>query len=476
MPVVVVLDCGATNLRAIAIDPQGEIVASHFVQNTTERDEQNSDFHVWNFDRIWQTLIICAQRVIEKVGANNVVGITVTTFGVDGAPFDISGKQLYPVISWKCPRTIPMMKTVEDDIQRLALYQENGIGDYSFNTLYKLHWLQQHQSEIYSKMDKFVFISSMITQKLTGVMTTDLTMAGTSMLTLLKTGGWNQRVLNYLQLTTESFPPLIAAGEQIGMTLQGVGLQLGLRSSVPVVSAGHDTQFALFGSGAAQNQAFLSSGTWEILMARSGLPKLDDQALQKGVTVELDAQKGLYNPAVQWLSSAVVEWVVQQFYDQDLPRDELYSLMVREAEEAGEGAGGVIFSPNFSCDEEGQGQGSLEGLSIHTTRGQIVRAVFEGLSKQLHTNFQCLARLCDLEDGPVVMVGGGTKNPLWNQLRANALQRPLHIVEQTEATVIGAAMFAYFSVGFYSTLQEAQQAMKPKLRVVYPNTSKCCAE
>ncbi|MEA7609699.1 hypothetical protein ONJ23_26030, partial [Salmonella enterica subsp. enterica serovar Virginia] len=43
---------------------------------------------------------------------------------------------------------------------------------------------------------------------------------------------------------------------------------IGLPAGVPVISAGHDTQFALFGAGAQQGEPVLSSGTWEILMVR----------------------------------------------------------------------------------------------------------------------------------------------------------------------------------------------------------------
>lgn len=99
--------------------------------------------------------------------------------------------------------------------------------------------------------------------------------------------------------------------------------------------------------------------------------------------------------------------------------------------------------------------------------------MFEGLSHQLCQHFSYLNQLCQLNDGPVVVVGGGTKNALWNQLRANALQRPLHIVEQAEATVTGAAMFAFFGAGYYSSIQDAQRNMKPQLRVVNPDLVNC---
>ncbi|MGF1909728.1 L-fuculokinase [Vibrio kasasachensis] len=466
MSVVIVLDCGATNLRAIAIDPKGNIVASHFIKNATKHDKKNHDLHVWDFEEIWQKLVKCAQHVISEVGGENVVAFTVTTFGVDGAPFDSCGQQIYPIISWKCPRTIPMMKLVEKELDRLDLYRNNGIGDYSFNTLYKLRWLKEYEPETYSNMDKFVFISSMITHKLTEVLSTDFTMAGTSMMTSLDNGGWNHQVLNYLDLTDSSFPQFVMAGESVGVVSPSIGELFGVRSDTPVISAGHDTQFALVGSGAEENQAFLSSGTWEILMARSQRPALNQQALENGVTVELDSVRGLYNPATQWLSSAVVEWVASQFFAIEQSNGNLYATMIKEAQEAG--AGGVVFTPSFNTDSDGVGQGAIEGLSIHTTRGQIIRAVFEGLSGQLKQRFDYLNQLCHLNDGPVVAVGGGTKNTLWNQLRADALQRPLHIVEQTEATVIGAAMFAFYGAGHYPSIQIAQQNMKPSLRVVNP--------
>lgn len=65
-------------------------------------------------------------------------------------------------------------------------------------------------------------------------------------------------------------------------------------------------------------------------MARSQRPTLNQQALENGVTVELDSQKGLYNPAIQWLSSAVVEWVAKQFYGAEQGSSELYATMIQE--------------------------------------------------------------------------------------------------------------------------------------------------
>ena len=54
-------------------------------------------------------------------------------------------------------------------------------------------------------MAKFVFISSMLTQRLTGQFTTDHTMAGTSMMTNLTSGNWDPSILASLGLSNNHF-------------------------------------------------------------------------------------------------------------------------------------------------------------------------------------------------------------------------------------------------------------------------------
>ncbi|MBN0934378.1 L-fuculokinase, partial [Pseudomonas aeruginosa] len=76
-------------------------------------------------------------------------------------------------------------------------------------------------------------------------------------------------ILQATGLPRRLFPRLVEAGQPIGALLPEAAALLGLPVGIPVISAGHDTQFALFGAGAGQDEPVLSSGTWEILMVRS---------------------------------------------------------------------------------------------------------------------------------------------------------------------------------------------------------------
>ncbi|WP_022942606.1 L-fuculokinase [Psychromonas hadalis] len=466
MSIVIILDCGATNVRAIAVNDDGNIIASHYIANETL---QNGTNHVWDYQQIWAKLVKCCNQVTAQINSQDICAVSVTTFGVDGAPFDKNGQQIYPVISWKCSRTASVMYQVEKELNRSKLYQDNGIGDYSFNTLYKLKWLKENEPLIYSNMDKFVFISSMITHDLTGELTTDRTMAGTSMLTDLESGEWRQETLDYLALTKDSFPPLVNAGDVVGKLKADIADLLGFPLNTPVISSGHDTQFALFGSGAKVNQPFLSSGTWEILMARSPRPQLKPEYLKKGMTTELDSKTGIYNPAIQWLSSAVMEWVASTFFGDVVNQENKYALMISEGESAPIGCNGTTFNAQFLLDDQHQGKGFITGLSMNTTRGEIYRAALEGLAIQLNKSLTSLSEICDFKADSLIVVGGGSRNRLWNQIRADVLGIPILVVDQAESTVLGAAMYAFAGVSVYATPDEAQDKMKPTFTVVNPS-------
>ncbi|MCW9710757.1 L-fuculokinase [Avibacterium sp. 21-586] len=472
MAIALIFDCGATNLRTIAIDQKGKILASHHQPNRAQADTQYPHFYIWDIEEIWQKLLICAEKTLTQLkqshSLQDIVGIGVTTFGVDGAPFDEAGNQLYPIISWQCPRTISIMENLAQYLDVNALYQRNGIGQYSFNTLFKLLWLKENEPEILQKMDKFVFISSMLNQRLTGVFSTDRTMAGTSMMTDLQSQTWDTAVLNVLGLQETHFPPMVSAGEKIGVLSTALCLQLGL-NPIPVISCGHDTQFAVFGSGAGLNQPVLSSGTWEILMARTEKAEPHIEFVPQGLTTEFDAQSRCFNPAVQWIGSGVMEWVGKTFFADVKGTDQYYPTMIAEGAAAPVGSQGIRFRGKFNPADNGQGFGQIVGLSMHSSRGQIYRAALEYMAYQLKAGLDILQQVSHFKAESLICVGGGSKNSLWNQIRADVLNLPIDIVDVAESTVLGAAMFTFAGVGVYDNVQQAQGEMQPAKQRIFPS-------
>lgn len=312
-----------------------------------------------------------------------------------------------------------------------------------------------------------MFISSILTYRLTGVQSTDRTMAGTSMMTCIEQDAWDDEVLNLLGLSKEHFPPMKSAGEVIGGLKADLAVELGLSADIPVISCGHDTQFAIFGSGADYNQPVLSSGTWEILMARTQQAKPEWQFAQHGLTIEFDSQAGCFNPGVQWVASGIMEWLGKRFFTEVAGTDAYYRTMIDEARAIPAGANGVKLIGNF--DGTTNQMGSIVGLSMHTKRGEIYRAGLEYMAYRLKDGLQLLQKVGNFNAESLICVGGGSKNALWNQIRADVLNCPVDVVDFPETTVLGAAMFTFFGAGQFNSPLAAQQAMKPSVTRVEPS-------
>ena len=115
-------------MRAIAVDRQGKIVARASTPNASDIASENSTWHQWSLDAILQRFADCCHRLSSELSTRQIRGITVTTFGVDGALVDENGELLYPVISWKCPRTAAVMANISRLMTPQQLQDISGVG------------------------------------------------------------------------------------------------------------------------------------------------------------------------------------------------------------------------------------------------------------------------------------------------------------------------------------------------------------
>ena len=456
--VILVLDCGATNVRAIAVDRQGKIVARASTPNASDIAAENSAWHQWSLDAIVQRFADCCQRLSAQLAACQVRGIAVTTFGVDGALVDQNGKQLYPVISWKCPRTTAVMENIHRYMPPQQLQEISGVGAFSFNTLYKLVWLKENHPQLLEQAHAWLFISSLFNHRLTGEFTTDITMAGTSQMLDIHQRDFSVDILQATGIPRRLFPRLVEAGEQIGTLKNDAAKQLGLTAGI----AGHDTQFALFGAGAQPDEPVLSSGTWEILMVRSAQVNTALLSDYVGSTCELDSQPGLNNPGMQWLASGVLEWVRKLLWTADTP----WQTLIDEARAIPAGAEGV----KMHCDLLASQNAGWQGVTLNSTRGHFYRAALEGLTAQVQHNLHTLETIGHFNATELLLVGGGSRNALWNQIKANILGIPIKVLDDAETTVAGAAMFAWSGIGEFASPELARAQVDYQYRYFYPQT------
>jgi len=274
-------------------------------------------------------------------------------------------------------------------------------------------------------------------------------------------------ILNRIGFPAEKLGDPVEAGNIIGKVNNKAASETGIPNGIPVVATGHDTQFAIFGSGAEINEPVLSSGTWEILMVRSESYKTDRKQLDMAITTELDTRPGLFNIGNQWIASGVLEWARKNLYA-DL-RENVYETMISGAEKIPSGCNGVTVVPKFYEELKGKPGGQILGLTMETTRDEIYRAMLEALSKRLVEGKRVLEDAGGFRTESILCVGGGSKNRLWNRLRADYTGVPIKIIDHKETTVLGASLFVQAACGNAGSPEEARRQIDYKTEIIEPN-------
>jgi L-fuculokinase len=358
------------------------------------------------------------------------------------------------------------MSEIGKYIDLAELYKENGVLPFNFNTINKLIWFAENRPDIIQQSYRFLFMPSIFSYLLTGEMQNDVTMAGTSMLTSLSTRRFSENILSRIGFTGSIMGSLAEAGTVTGNITQKASVETSIPVNTPVVATGHDTQFAIFGSGAEKNQPVLSSGTWEILMVRAEEFRTGNEQFNLSITTELDSKPGLYNIGSQWIASGIIEWARKNLYNEI--KDDAYEKMIMGAEKVPSGSNGVKVIPKFYEELRGKPGGQILGLTMESTRDEIFRAILESLSERLAEGKLAIENAGGFKADSILCVGGGSKNMLWNRLRANYTGVPVKIISQKETTVLGASLFVQAACGNYSSPEEARTIIDYQTQIIDP--------
>jgi xylulokinase len=138
-------------------------------------------------------------------------------------------------------------------------------------------------------------------------------------------------------------------------------------------------------------------------------------------------------------------------------RDELGQSEKAEAASSGQNAYSVLLDampsiptnllvlPYFSATGtpyfDTRAKGAIIGLQLTTTKGEITRALLEGVALEMKLNLQLMEK-SGMEIDTFIATGGGTRNKSWTQLKADVLNKKILVRDVGEAGCYGASLLA----------------------------------
>jgi xylulokinase len=469
------IDLGSTSLKCVIYDLAGNVVASG--SRPTERfhpDPVHPEWTVWEPEQIWGGTAAAMQEAVSKLdNPRHIKAVAVTGLGMDGVPIDEKGNWLYPFISWHDPRTEAQLQWWKSHIGSEKSFRIGGNILWRFNTALRLLWMAENEPSILARTDKWLLIEDFLNFMLCGRRATDYTMASCTLLFDQHKRDWSEEILSQTgierRLLCEAYPSGTLLGEVTEKASEATGLPVGTQ----VVLGGHDYLCGALPVGAFSPGVLLDvTGTWEIVLTAIPEPILTPNVQKLGVTVETHVARDTYAVWGGAVAADMLEWYRREYgfeaqqQEKDKDSGASWDCLMEDTSASPAGARGVMFLPHMSAAGcpvvDTRSLGAFVGLSNFVQRGDMLRAIIEGLDYQVLDIVTALKSSLEISPDRLVAVGGATRNHFWMQNKADVLGLPIDVPEVEEATPLGAAILAGIGIGLYRDEQDAfEHAYKP---------------
>jgi xylulokinase len=352
-----------------------------------------------------------AIKGIKELDQSYRDGIEIIAFDVFSPSLmclDANGNPLYPCILYLDKRSREQSQMIIDVFGREEFQNVTGVLPFSGGvTITSLLWVKQNLPEIYDSTYIFGHFNTYICHKLTGKWAIDPVNASmTGLYETTKRGGWSHAICDAFDINTEKLPTIMEAGKIMGGLKTEIARELGIKQGVPVILGSNDAATAILGAGLEKEGDILNiAGSNEICTILTEQPIVNDRYYLRNSLFEDKWQIFSIN-----IGGLAIEWFRNQFYQEmdkqyfykkyltDLA-DQKFAQFYRSSSER--------FKPYLAGDRHSleKRQGSFSGLTLGTTRDDMLLAVLLGIHEPILHNIEVAGEFLDLNK-QIVVTGG----------------------------------------------------------------------
>jgi xylulokinase len=429
------IDIGTSSAKGLLIDESGAILGSATREYPLESPEpgwaQQNPEH-------WAA---AAREILEELGADGLDGIGLAGQMHGSVLVGADGLAAAPALLWCDQRTQAEAAEAEAFAGAADVRRITGNPMLTGFQLPKLLWMRRHWPEAWADARHILLPKDYVRLRLFGELATDVSDASGTGLLDVRTRGWSAELAEAFGIDLDLLPPVLESAAPAG-ELNGA----------PVAAGAGDQAGAAIGTGAVKPGVLsVSLGTSGVVFAASDGPP----ATQVDSVHEFcHAQGGWHRMGVMLSCGSAIAWARDTFFP-----GESFDAMMTEAEASPAGARGLLFMPHLSGERcpivDPNLRAGLVGLAVGHTRGDIARAVAEGVCLNLA---ECQALVAGPEVEKVVITSGAAKSPFFRRMLASVLEAACETQMTEEGPSFGAALLGGVAAGVWSTAAEASAA------------------
>ncbi len=378
---------------------------------------------------------------------------------------DKDDKVIRPAILWNDGRTAKQVDYLNETVGREKLSRLTANIAFAGFTAPKILWMKENEPELFGKIAKIILPKDYINYILTGVHCTDYSDASGMLLLDVEHKCWSKEMLDLCGISESQMPRLFESHNKVGTLLPEIARQLSLPENVIVCAGAGDNAAAAVGTGT------VGEGVCNISLGTSGTVFISSERFGVDPHNALHAfahADGHYHLMGCILSAASCnKWLMEDIFKTSDYAAEQADIIPDKL-----GNNHVYFLPYLMGERspinDTNARGTFTGLTMDTSRADLVQAVLEGVAFAIRDSFE-VARTLGVPIRRSKICGGGAKSPLWTTIMANVLNIQLEVPESEQGPGMGGAMLAMVACGLYPSVADACEKLVRTAETISPD-------
>lgn len=439
------IDMGTMVVKSTIFSVDGEILGLGRGEYPIE-----SPFPTWaehDQDLWWSEIRITIKEALAqaKIPSKEIAAIGCCAQSHGPTLIDKDGNVLRKCIIWPDRRAMKQSEWIRENVGERQASQTV--------TASKLLWIMENEPKIWEKTYKILLPKDFIVYKLTGELSAEALDAQATGMFNLKKKDWSDELLDAYGIPRDKLVELVQPWDVVGGVTKKTAEETGLEKGTPVVAGAADGPCQVYGAGLVKAGRGLDRtgtvGQLFVAVERSKAPDASLFVLPNIVRMKIGGTSTA-GASFRWFRDKFGR--VEKMLAETMGRD-VYDLMDAQVEKTEPGAGGVIFNPYLL----GRGgpmnkHGWFFGITLNTSREQMMRAVMEGFGFELRRGKEQNWKRLGVECDEVWTTGGGNIGRVWRQIKADILNLTYCKTNVEETGNLGAAVIAGYGVGIYKDL------------------------
>jgi xylulokinase len=465
---VLAIDLGTSGPKVAVVDATGRTPGT--ARASVDTLTQPGGIAEQDPHQIWEAVKSAAARALagSGVGREDIVAVICSSQYSSIVPVDREGQPTSTMILWQDHRgtkkdlkgTPGFPARTDNPAELLRWLRVHGLPPIADGlSLAHMRHLKFSRPDVYARTAWLLEPMDYVTMRLTGRATANQASAFMYLMTdnrRLDITDYEPHLVAASLIDREKLPDLVPMDAIVGTLLPEVADELGLSPSTKVVTGLNDTQAGGIGAGAfAGTHAAVSVGSTSVMITHVDFKRTDVRnailSMPSPVpdTYFVMAENGMAGAALERFLTNIVYG--SDHFSEAAVHDR-YEALQRVAGAIPAGSDGLMFLPwlggAMAPSEDGQMRGGFLNISTSTTRGDMARAVLEGVSQNLRWVRAPVEKFAKRTFTHYSLYGGGARSDLWCQIMADVLGAPVHQLDNCDYTVsAGAGLLAFERLG-----------------------------